>query len=334
MGRQSVRLVFERVHVLVAETEMVACLVDDDVGHEIGQVHAGIFPFCDKWHPEQPDSRRHFGRIELRLFGQRNTLVKAGQFPLVIEIDRSELLGRGEIGDLQGDIGQMFAELRRQSLQRRIGEPFEGLLVGIAWAFVGHRLDMGRDGDKTSLATEPDGALACLMTEPIQEIPMAAAEEIFARLKEDHDRHRELLDKLLQTSGDTPEREQLFEELTKELKAHAAAEEQALYSTMLRKPPTTDDTRHSVAEHHEIEEALNDLAATEMSEGGWLTKFKTFDHDYRHHIDEEEDEHFPEFAEYLTEEDEKHMKSVFERRKKEEKESAEVTPEKKEDAKE
>ena len=119
---------------------------------------------------------------------------------------------------------------------------------------------------------------------------MTDATEIFERLKEDHDRHRELLDKLLETTGDSPDRQSLFEELTKELKSHAAAEEQALYSTMLRKPPTTGETRHSVAEHHEIDEALNDLAATDMSEGGWLTKFKTFEHQYRHHIDEEEED--------------------------------------------
>lgn len=163
---------------------------------------------------------------------------------------------------------------------------------------------------------------------------MSQSEDIFARLKEDHDRHRDLLDKLLSTAGESAERQDLFEELTKELKGHAAAEEQALYSTMLRKPPTTGDTRHSVAEHHEIEEALNDLAATDMASGGWLIKFKEFDHRYRHHIDEEEDEHFPEFADYLTEEDREWMRSVFDRRKREEKAEAKVTPEKKEDAKE
>ncbi len=163
---------------------------------------------------------------------------------------------------------------------------------------------------------------------------MTDATEIFARLKKDHNKHRELLDKLLETSGDSEQRKTLFEELTKELKSHAAAEEQALYSTMLRKPPTTGETRHSVAEHHEIEEALNDLAATEMSEGGWLTKFKSFDHRYRHHIDEEEDDHFPDFEKHLDEDDMQHMKSVFDRRKQEEKAEAEVTPEKKEDAKE
>ena len=160
------------------------------------------------------------------------------------------------------------------------------------------------------------------------------AKAIFARLIEDHDKHRDLLAQLEQTHGASEQRAGLFEELTIELKAHASAEEQALYSTMMRKPPTTDETRHSVSEHHEIEEMLNDLAATDMASGAWLTKFRELAHRYTHHIDEEEEEHFPDFAKHLTKDDEAHMESVFERRKQAEKASAEVTPEKMEDAKE
>ncbi|GGB76270.1 hemerythrin domain-containing protein [Glycocaulis alkaliphilus] len=163
---------------------------------------------------------------------------------------------------------------------------------------------------------------------------MADSAAIFARLKDDHDRHRDLLEKIGKTSGDTRERRTLFEEFTREVKAHAAAEEQALYSTMMRKPAATDETRHSVAEHHDIDEALNDLAATDMASGAWLQKFKTLEHDYLHHIDEEEDDHFPEFAKLLSKDDERHMRDVFDRRKKREKAGAEVTPEKAEDAKE
>ena len=159
------------------------------------------------------------------------------------------------------------------------------------------------------------------------------SEDIFARLKEDHDTHRSLLDKIAETSGESDERRELFEEFTLEVKGHAAAEEQALYSTMMRKPKATDETRHSVAEHHELEELLNDLAATDMSSPGWLQKFKKLDHDYRHHIDEEENEHFKDFAKLLTEEDEQHIRDVFEKRKRAEKADAEVTPEKMEDAK-
>ena len=163
---------------------------------------------------------------------------------------------------------------------------------------------------------------------------MADAKDIFDRLKQDHDKHRALLDKLAQTHGETDERKQLLEEFTVEVKGHAAAEEQALYSTMLRKPPTTDDTRHSVAEHHELEEAMNDLAATDMSSSAWMAKFKQLDHDYRHHIEEEEEDHFPDFAKHLTDEDTEHMRKVFSMRKEKERAAAQVTPEAKDDAKE
>lgn len=173
-----------------------------------------------------------------------------------------------------------------------------------------------------------------LATAPDNAAPDKAAKDIFDRLKQDHDSHRGLLDKLSGTHGESDERKQLFEEFTVEVKGHAAAEEQALYSTMLRKPVTTDDTRHSVAEHHEIEEALNDLAATNMASGAWMAKFKQLDHDYRHHIEEEESEHFPDFAKHLTEEDTEHMRKVFDIRKVKERADAEVTPQAKDDAKE
>ena len=155
--------------------------------------------------------------------------------------------------------------------------------------------------------------------------------DIFARLKQDHDLHRELFERL---GSGQDEREPLFVRLTRELKAHAAAEEQALYSTMMRKPETTDETRHSVAEHKEIEDLLNDLAATAPESGQWTGKFAHLRDRYIHHIDEEEDEHFPDFARYLTDEDAHYMRGVFERRKRAEKAEAEVTPEKLEDVEE
>ena len=157
---------------------------------------------------------------------------------------------------------------------------------------------------------------------------------IFKRLKADHDRHRELLDKIGDTSGDSEERRQLLTEFTKEVKSHAAAEEQSIYAEMLENPETNDETRHSVAEHHELEELLNDLAATDMSSSAWLQKFKKLDHDYRHHIDEEEEEHFPDFEEQLDEQKQQRLEDKFEKRKAQELQEAEVTPEKMEDAKE
>ncbi|AWW74533.1 hemerythrin HHE cation-binding protein [Erythrobacter sp. KY5] len=157
---------------------------------------------------------------------------------------------------------------------------------------------------------------------------------VLERLETDHNRQRELLDQIAKTEGDSEERRRLFTELTKELKSHAAAEEQAVYSEMLADPEVSGETRHSVAEHHEIDEMLNDLAATDMSSPGWMLKFKSFDERYRHHINEEEDDHFPDFAEQIDEKMDKEMTKTFDERKKAEKAEAEVTPEKAEDAKE
>ena len=163
---------------------------------------------------------------------------------------------------------------------------------------------------------------------------MAIAADIFDRLKQDHDRHRELIAGIEQAATGSGQQATLFEQFTIDVKSHASAEEQALYSTMLRKPETTDETRHSVAEHHRIEVALNDLAATNAGTPQWMEKFGELKHAYLHHIGEEEDEHFPDFARYLTAADEEYMRSVFDTRKKAEMRHAEVTPEKKEEAKE
>jgi Hemerythrin HHE cation binding domain len=88
---------------------------------------------------------------------------------------------------------------------------------------------------------------------------------IFGTLMEDHDKHRQLLASITETHGASTERVAPFEELTYELKGHAAAEEQALWSTVLRKPEITEDGRHAVAEHKQIDDMLNDLAATDMA---------------------------------------------------------------------
>lgn len=142
-----------------------------------------------------------------------------------------------------------------------------------------------------------------------------AEARIFADLKADHDRHRELLEKLGETQGDSAQRRELFEELRKELQAHAAAEEESLYATMLGDPDLRDEARHSVAEHKEIDDYLGELMDTEMGSGAWLNKFKEMRHRYLHHIDEEEDEMFPEADKELDRATEEQMADKFEERK-------------------
>lgn len=143
-----------------------------------------------------------------------------------------------------------------------------------------------------------------------------AEKTIFKRLKKDHDVHRELLDNIEKSSGE--QRKQLFENFRTEVTAHAAAEEETLYATMLEKPDLRHDGQHSVAEHHELDELMADLAKLDVDSDAWSEKFKKLRHDYEHHIDEEEDEMFVVAAKGLSDAKENELKAKFDERKPEE----------------
>jgi hypothetical protein len=148
--------------------------------------------------------------------------------------------------------------------------------------------------------------------------------DIFGRLVEDHDRHRALFAMIEATEGKSDDRVRLFDELVHEIKGHAAAEEQALWSTVMRDPETTEFARHAVGEHKEMDKMLADLAARDMASSGWLQRFAKAKEKYLHHIREEEQEQFVESEKHLRPTDLRHMRSVFNRRKKAEKAGAEV----------
>ena len=148
--------------------------------------------------------------------------------------------------------------------------------------------------------------------------------DIFGRLVEDHDRHRALFAMLQDTEPGSPQRKRVFTELVLDIKAHAAAEEQALWSTVMRLPATTEDARHAVGEHKEMDKMLADLAARDMAGNGWLRRVAKVRDEYLHHIREEEQEQFLASERHLTAADLKYMRGVFNRRKKAEKAAAKV----------
>ncbi|HKX78486.1 MAG TPA: hemerythrin domain-containing protein [Novosphingobium sp.] len=145
---------------------------------------------------------------------------------------------------------------------------------------------------------------------------------IFQELKADHDRHRDLLERLGAAKGASDDRPALFEELRQELQAHAAAEEESLYSVMLANPELRDEARHSVSEHKEIDDFLGELVELDAGSNAWTDKFKELRHRYLHHIDEEEEEMFPEADKALSAGCEEQIARTFEQRKPEELEAA------------
>lgn len=147
---------------------------------------------------------------------------------------------------------------------------------------------------------------------------------IFEDLKADHDRHRDLLKKI--GASDAAARKSLFDTFRVEVTAHAAAEEESLYATMLAKPDLRDDARHSVSEHKEIDDFLGALSEMDIASDDWMTKFAEMRHRYEHHIDEEEEEMFPAAADGLTDAEEARLADTFEARKPAELARAQANP--------
>lgn len=115
---------------------------------------------------------------------------------------------------------------------------------------------------------------------------------IFEALRKDHKIQRELCDQLVNTSGDTALRKNMFKKLKHELAIHADAEERHFYVPLIESDLTQEKARHSIAEHHEMDELVEKLEETDMDSSAWLKYMKELAHQVEHHLDEEEQEVF------------------------------------------
>lgn len=141
---------------------------------------------------------------------------------------------------------------------------------------------------------------------------------IYDAITQDHDSHRALLAKIANTSGDSAERREHWTAFYEDVKSHAAAEEETFYSKLISETWGQDAARHSVHEHQQLDDLMEELNQTDMSSPGWLVKFKTLKHDYEHHMDEEESDVFNRARKVIGEEHNNGFGMRFEARKREE----------------
>lgn len=115
---------------------------------------------------------------------------------------------------------------------------------------------------------------------------------IFESIRKDHDTQRELLDQLVQTTGDTDKRDTIFKKLKKELEVHADAEERHFYKPLISDDMMQDKARHGIAEHHEIDELIEKLEDTDYDSSAWLKYAKDLKEKVEHHLEDEEHSFF------------------------------------------
>ncbi|MGE0497003.1 MAG: hemerythrin domain-containing protein [Ramlibacter sp.] len=124
---------------------------------------------------------------------------------------------------------------------------------------------------------------------------------IFEALRVSHDTQRALCARLLASPPDGPQRHTIFLELKRELMAHETAEERCLYVPLFDHDSTVDASRHAIAEHHEMDEMVEDLEGKEFNEAGWMAGAKKLCEKVEHHLKEEETKFFQLAGKVLTE---------------------------------
>ncbi|GAB5379756.1 MAG: hemerythrin domain-containing protein [Aliiglaciecola sp.] len=135
--------------------------------------------------------------------------------------------------------------------------------------------------------------------------------QIFEAIRQDHKRQRLLLKVLCETSGASEAREDYYNSLKKELGQHAIAEERYFYSPLMESDNTIEDSRHGIAEHHQIDKLIAKLDETSMSSPVWLKTLKALQEKVEHHLAEEEREFFQKAGKVFSESEKEKLANEY-----------------------
>jgi hypothetical protein len=117
-------------------------------------------------------------------------------------------------------------------------------------------------------------------------------------LKEDHARIKELF-QAFEESREIETKKEIFLAVAYELKIHSAIEEEIFYPAAREVLPREDLLNEAVQEHHVVDLIMDEIAnmypTDALGAEEFIAKFTVLQENVEHHIEEEEEEIFPEF---------------------------------------
>ena len=135
---------------------------------------------------------------------------------------------------------------------------------------------------------------------------------IIEALRVSHRTQRELSARLLADIGDEAERQRVFQELKSELIAHETAEERCFYVPLFDHDSTVDASRHAIAEHHQMDEMVEDLEEMDGGSSQWRECVRKLCDKIEHHLTEEEQKFFPQARRVLPEQQRESLGKQYE----------------------
>jgi hemerythrin-like domain-containing protein len=135
------------------------------------------------------------------------------------------------------------------------------------------------------------------------------SQNIFEKIKEEHQEFKEMLGKL--TEGRSS-KEDTFEEFKTELKAHNKAEEQTLYEALMKDKKSKEMALVGIEEHRMGTVVLNKLDKATKGSEDWKVQLNVLKHMVEKHIEVEEAEVIPMAQGMLEETEVEELSEQFE----------------------
>ncbi|KPV41666.1 hypothetical protein AN478_00855 [Thiohalorhabdus denitrificans] len=119
--------------------------------------------------------------------------------------------------------------------------------------------------------------------------------DIYQKLAEDHRETSKMLEQLNNIAESDPgRRDALFPKVKEELLAHARAEDATFYNALRQHSESKGDAQHAMQEHSEVENLLLELTHLDRSTPEWASKLRELKQSVESHVDEGENQIFPE----------------------------------------
>jgi hemerythrin superfamily protein len=133
------------------------------------------------------------------------------------------------------------------------------------------------------------------MMEEEQEETGSEAQDVFELLKADHRRVEELFSQF--EEADKRTQAQIAEETLRELTIHTTIEENLVYPAIREVLEEEEMIDEAEEEHHVAKLLMKELSKMKPSDERFAAKFKVLGEIIRHHVEEEENETFPQAEE-------------------------------------
>jgi hemerythrin-like domain-containing protein len=140
--------------------------------------------------------------------------------------------------------------------------------------------------------------------------------DIYQAIKADHDKARDLMAQIMDTSNEAVKtRTDMFEDFKLDLWAHHKIEEAVFFSTLRDARQTKADAHEALNEHHAANGLIEELDTMPKGNDAWIGKFAALKDMVEHHMQEEETEVFSEAKDVIKGEEAEELGDKFKSRK-------------------